>query len=808
MSDANRPGDPCAVYLAGRGIDAIPKKCVETLTRDAMRSRDPHEYAWCFPGRRYRADGGPRRQRTGGYPDDVVGILRYSWTDRSGAEVGVEFEAVDGAGERLGYQHTDRDGAPCGEPSKRCTLPGTGIGAAGFAVRWPKPGGRLHVCEGAIDALSVDPLGIARPEDGIVAAHGCEGLPKLASWCSYSEILIYPHRHDADHIGERRADELAAALHGRATVVRSGHNGRADLNDELCGRAPRRGEGPPASVTMTGEAFMELARRPPDAELVSTAPGLAYRGRAVLIHSDRGVGKTTYAAWLVSEATRAGLRVLMAVDDDPASWADRLDGFNAVLANLRVAQMGELAAPGALEREADGCGVVVIDSWRRWLRASTRQSGKIGAANDESVVGPVADRFVDVAHRGPGVIMLTNQAKGPDGTTARGSVALEDAVDAVRTCVKVDGVTTIRTADKCRVGIPEGPWHMRLTEAGFTPSDGGRGGISVVDGEVVDHRRERMDAAITGYLMDHPEGSSMNRIEKSLHGRGPTIRARVKAVGFRGDDGLWRVRPDSEPYTVDERDEPRPDASSALRPIDGTNPDEPRPDASSRPTYRDEGTNPDEPRPGGFVPDAGGRTDHDQTDRGQGDPEGGSMTEAATVEAAPVEDVEHVVNVEAASVEADTTSTASPTTRVNGHHAAPPSGAPATGGGETTSRDTGGGEDTPGRPAGDSWGADVDRWAVVAAPIDPAALWYRDHPGRADNRGEHVQVLSDTPAAALGASYRAAGRPGRARQMVYLRRLDPAELDGELSRQGATLALMALAADDVAQTTPEPPHVA
>ena len=75
------------------------------------------------------------------------------------------------------------------------------------------PGGRLHVAEGAVDALSVDRLdGLAAPTDGILGFLGCYGLRDAEPWCSsYTDIRIYPHHQDKGDIGEKCADFLRQA---------------------------------------------------------------------------------------------------------------------------------------------------------------------------------------------------------------------------------------------------------------------------------------------------------------------------------------------------------------------------------------------------------------------------------------------------------------------------------------------------------------------------------------------------------------------------------------------------------------------
>ena len=235
-----------------------------------------------------------------------------------------------------------------------------------------------------------------------------------------------------------------------------------------------------------GAAWVEKHLLPPVDELIPDAPGLAYRGLATLAHADRGTGKTLYSVWLATAALRAGLRVLVAVDDDPSTWARRLADWCPPLAKLYPLDMAVLAPVGAFERavaryEPD---VVIVDSWRRWSRANG--ATKRGDANDESVAGPIADRLVDVATSGPAVVILANEAKSSEGNTSRGSVAPEDGMTGSVRRISRDGdITSIETSGKVRDGVPAGPWRMRLSADGYRrvdwtddpgPDDGGGGG--------------------------------------------------------------------------------------------------------------------------------------------------------------------------------------------------------------------------------------------------------------------------------------------------------------------------------------------
>ena len=144
--------------------------------------------------------------------------------------------------------------------------------------------------------------------------------------------------------------------------------------------------------------------------------------------------------------------------------------------------------------------------------------------------------------------MLANEAKSAEATTARGSFALEDAVDFVRRISKEGDVTTISTADKVRVGIPTGPWRMRLVEpGGFEPSTGGGG--SSLGGDPF-QPFGRLDEEITGYLMAHPH-STARAVTRHVRHRFAVVAARLSAIAECGPDKTWRARPEAVPREGD-----------------------------------------------------------------------------------------------------------------------------------------------------------------------------------------------------------------------------------------------------------------
>ena len=266
------------------------------------------------------------------------------------------------------------------------------------------------------------------------------------------------------------------------------------------------------------------------------------------------VAKTTYAAWVASCASREGLRVALLVDDDARSWAERLMEFDADLDRITVGTMADVARAG-LVSTVEGADILILDSWRRWA-ATCGARGK-GAMNDESQIGSVADEAVDVAHKGgAGVLLIANQGKDPD-LGARGSVALEDAVDVVRTITRSGSTVTISTAGKVRHGIPEGPWRLTLGAGGFT--HGGGSGGSGGGGELVPGTPEgRYEDATLKYLMQHGE-SSGKAIRAGALGRSAEIRKALDRLHDRGrvtrrqdarGGWLWTAISGSEPEVL------------------------------------------------------------------------------------------------------------------------------------------------------------------------------------------------------------------------------------------------------------------
>ncbi len=275
---------------------------------------------------------------------------------------------------------------------------------------------------------------------------------------------------------------------------------------------------------------------PNDAPVV--APGVAYIGRAILLHAIRGEGKTTLLAWLVADVARGGGRVLVVTDDDPEGWATYLHRFGATLANVDSGRAADLAGPGALEKatEVGGYLWVVFDNWRTWGIASGI-ADRGGFGNTEAAAVP-AQRIVDVSRRGPAVTLIANEGYHNPGRS-RDSSVVEDAVDATRqlTVEKDRRRSTVKPASKTRVGIDRESrsWLLAEDERSFVQCDG----PPDVAAEAANDDTA-LDGAILDYLKGHP-GASGRAVEGAVSGKAARIRERLKTVAERGERGGWFV---------------------------------------------------------------------------------------------------------------------------------------------------------------------------------------------------------------------------------------------------------------------------
>lgn len=273
----------------------------------------------------------------------------------------------------------------------------------------------------------------------------------------------------------------------------------------LTWREPRRPDATPEDAPLVKSGAELVAGVDPTEGAVEIAPGLAYRERTVLVHAQRGAGKSTLAAWLVSRATVDGRRVLLVGDDDPATWRSRMVQFGAKHVRWDYGEASTLARPGALERAVaeGGYDWLIVDNWRTWGVASGVPD-RGGFGNTEAVAVPI-ERIVTVSRGGPAVTLLSNEGYHDD-TRSRDSSVVEDAVDATRKVVtdELARITTLRPSQKTRTGIDRQTrrWRLRDDESGMDPmTDDGPAPEPVRDplGPLSDFARKWID--------DNPDGS-------------------------------------------------------------------------------------------------------------------------------------------------------------------------------------------------------------------------------------------------------------------------------------------------------------
>ena len=279
------------------------------------------------------------------------------------------------------------------------------------------------------------------------------------------------------------------------------------------------------------------------------APGLAYAGRAVLVHAQRGQGKTTLLAWLAARATVEGRRVLVIGDDDQYSWQARMTGFGARHDLWSYGRASRLAPAGQLEKAlADGLyDWVIVDNWRTWgLACGISKDGGFG--NTDAAAVPV-QRLVDLVDDTAAALTIVGNEGHHDQTRSRDSIVVEDACHAVRKLSLDEGrrITTVKPGRKTRVGIDTltRNWTMREDESGMDlidiaeGGDGGGGNGNGGGGLYVDDPQSVMTRRVQGYLMHHAEGVSLRQAAKEIEGRWALVIATVKAVGIQGGAGRW-----------------------------------------------------------------------------------------------------------------------------------------------------------------------------------------------------------------------------------------------------------------------------
>ena len=375
-------GDPGADYLENRGISH--RTALRWLARpdwpDELRAilaptRQAHSPDDLGPGTEVRASWG--------YPHDVAGILVYDWQDPTGQTPGgIEVEGVTAAGEHRDYLRRG------GERAKRYTIEGSSMAGSVFVPRPLKPlgTGRLHVCEGAVDALSLLALDHVRDDDDVIAVHGCDALrhPHIVAICrARRRAVVWPHGGDVNDIGERRAQALREQAGTHVEIIR----GEGDLNDELVGKHPRRVPGPETDSADPSALVMSLADVRPTYQPMIWRPWLPVGGLSMIAGAP-GAGKTLVMTAIAAAMTRgdplpgepAGTRHTpatvgwLSIEEDPEMViAPRMHVAGAVMERVLMQRIPEaecvIGAP-IVERMLDHllriCRLVVFDSLEAW----------------------------------------------------------------------------------------------------------------------------------------------------------------------------------------------------------------------------------------------------------------------------------------------------------------------------------------------------------------------------------------------------------------------------------------------------------
>ena len=308
--------------------------------------------------------------------------LRLAGSDR--ADTGRHRGGGRHVGRRASRSYHRRNG----EHAKRYTIEGSAVADAVFVPRPLKPlgTGRLHIVEGAIDALSLLALGHVRDDDDVVAVHGCGSLlrPYFAAICrARRRVVIWPHGGDVNDIGERRAQALREQAGTHVEIIR----GQGDLNDELVGKHPRRVPGPETDSADPSALVMSLADVRPTYQPMIWRPWLPVGGLSMIAGAP-GAGKTLVMTAIAAAMTRgdplpgepAGTRHTpatvgwLSIEEDPEMViAPRMHVAGAVMERVLMQRIPEaecvIGAP-IVERMLDHllriCRLVVFDSLEAW----------------------------------------------------------------------------------------------------------------------------------------------------------------------------------------------------------------------------------------------------------------------------------------------------------------------------------------------------------------------------------------------------------------------------------------------------------
>ena len=342
---------------------------------------------------------------------------------------------------------------------------------------------------------------------------------------------------------------VGAIKRGTATSMAAAILGRFD-DRTLAWREP------PTEAVDTSEpdvvSLATLLADPPDPS-ATVARGLAFGGTMGFIRGPKASGKTTILAAAAARVSRgqpwAGHptergTVLVVCNDDPRSWTLALRDFGADPERILTARARVVSKPGKLAAllAEHTPAWVIIDNLRTWCRAMQLDTDNSSAAAD--AIDPIAEAIRECGY--PVACTIVHNEARSKGVTSdnyanrmRNSTVFEDAADWIVGCAHVDSstMTTLTAGEKTRREIPTETLIIDLDVDGHgTPSTGGGGADPFTVGAPVNP----LDAKITGYLMANPQGVSLRALRKAIPGRAALVDARLKLIGERGPDKLWR----------------------------------------------------------------------------------------------------------------------------------------------------------------------------------------------------------------------------------------------------------------------------
>ena len=321
---------------------------------------------------------------------------------------------------------------------------------------------------------------------------------------------------------------------------------------------------PPGKVEDTSEPdvvnLATLLANPVDSAS-TVARGLAFGGTMGFIRGPKASGKTTVLAAAAARVSRgqpwaghdteAGT-VLVVCNDDPRSWVLALRDFGADPERILTSRARVVSRPGklaALLAEHKPTWVI-IDNLRTWCRSMQLDTDNSSAAAD--AIDPLAEAIRECGY--PVACTIVHNEARSKGLTSdpyagrmRNSTVFEDAADWIIGCAHEDGLTmtTITAGEKTRRGIPTETLVIDLAADGHgTPTTGSGGGGA---DPFTPSAPDQLDEKITGYLMDHPGGVTSRAIRQAVPGRACLVDARLKLVGERGPDQLWRLKGEACP---------------------------------------------------------------------------------------------------------------------------------------------------------------------------------------------------------------------------------------------------------------------